>query len=98
MILLQVQEASQLMSEAAQIGIGFSMLVVMVLVLSWVVVKQYKESKAKSEAHGIAMNLKDQKIEELLEARRQDSIDTINFVRDLQEDMKRLVESINKLL
>lgn len=98
MKLLQAAEATGILSQAAQVGIGVAMLVVMVLGLGYVVVRQHKESKEKSKAHGETMALKDKKIEELLEARRQDSIETINFVRDLQEDWKELVTAINKLL
>lgn len=98
MKLLQIQEAKGLFSEVAQLGVVFSLLVAIILVLAWLVVKLYKESKEKSKAHGSAMALKDAKIEEITEARRQDAIDTITFVKELQIDVKALVKSINKLL
>lgn len=98
MKILQITEAQGLFSEVAQLGIVFGLLVAIILVLAWLVVKLYKESKEKSTAHGATMALKDAKIEEITEARRQDAIDTINFVRELQSDIKSLVLSINRTL
>ena len=96
--LLQMDQAAGLFSDVAQQGIVFGLLVAIILVLAVLIAKLYKESKAKSKAHGEAMALKDKKIEELSEARRQDSIDTINFVRDLQKDMQNLTDAINRTL
>lgn len=97
-ILLQEPNPVGLLSEVAQVGIAFTLLVAIVLVLAWLVRKLYNESKEKSKAHGDAMALKDAKIEELSELRRQDSIDSINFVRDLQDDLKKLSETIKELI
>lgn len=97
-MILQIKQAGTLFTEVAQLGIVFSLLVAIILVLGWLVVKLYKEGKEKSKAHGEAMALKDKKIEDITEARRQDAIDTVTFVKELQQDIKLLVNSIDKLL
>jgi len=97
-MVLQIDQAAGLFSQTAQLGIVFGLLCAIVLVLGWLVVKLYKESKEKSAAHGKTLAIKDIKIEEISEARRQDSIDSIDFVRGVQDDIKNLVKSIDKLI
>ena len=98
MTLLQAETATGLFTDIAQQGIVFGLLVAIILVLAWLIKKLYNESKEKSKIHSEQMAAKDAKIEEISEARRQDSIEAINFVRDLQEDIQTLIEAINKAL
>lgn len=104
-MILQITEAQGLFSEVAQLGTVFGLLVAIAMVEAWLVVKLYKEGKEKSKYHALGMGLKDdiikdkdKKIEDLSEARRQDSIESINFVRDLQKDIQNLTATFEKLL
>lgn len=95
--LLQIQEATGLFSETAQLGVAFALLVAIIFVESWLIVKLYKESKSKSIAHGLAMDLKDKKIEEITEKRRLESIEIMTFIRDHQDKQTKYLETITKL-
>ena len=101
MTLLQTEQAKNILSETAQAGLAFGIMVVIILVMGWVIWKLWKESKDKSKAHGEAMakkdadhaeaiKIKDDKIEEMTEKLHNMALSNVATMKDWIEAIRSL--------
>lgn len=93
-MILQTEQATGILSQTAQAGLAFGVLVVVILVLGWVVFKLWKESKEKSIEHGKTLAVKDAKIEALNDQIRDDAIEVVGMMKDLEGTLKELITEL----